>query len=108
MVPGSRSQSIPVLPLSHPDPGPWPERPMNKVASLVRDCRQASLLFFVFQIDITEFLSKIRRGFANLQPVEKRLWSFQPDAKPFCDFLFFFALSRFHFAIQRNHFRPAL
>ena len=58
--------------------------------------------------DFAEFFAEVRRGFADLQPVEEGVRGFQPDAEPFRDFFFFLAFSSLHLAVVGDHFRAAL
>src|SRR5580704_8604915 len=101
---GSPSRSAPALRLLHRSRDPSPARRANTAANQAGCVPAAKLLF----LDFAEGGVKLRRGLPHVQPVKKRVRRLQPDAEPLRDFLLLFAFLLFHFAVARNHFRPAL
>src|ERR1700716_4324364 len=74
-----------------------PAHPANNAAApMLLDQRASSLFLY-----LAEFFFEFRGSPSHVQPVKKSIRRLQPDAKPFPNFLFFFPLSRVHFAISR-------
>src|SRR5579863_4939172 len=67
--------------------------------------RSAGAIFF--KPGQGEFILEVRRLFADFEPIEEGVGSFQPDREPVSDFFFLSALARVHFVVARNHFGAA-
>src|SRR6266481_9516536 len=81
----------------------------EKTVAIPRHWGQAAVCLerSYFGFRLRKFFLEVGGLFANIQPIEKSIRRFQPNAEPIGDFDFLGALIWLDLGVARNHFGPA-